>query len=387
MSGKRISVIGHPNLTIWISGTKTNYYWRERIGSSRYEKSTRIKAEFEVETVDGREMARPTKNVQMALMVAEKFKHEIIKEGCLKKDVLFSTLFDEVLTIQKNKSHRTYVIAEQSVKHLRPFLKSTTLSKFDDDASTIWAKYVQDQKQKFKRRLLHDCKFLVFSLRIAYQKRWVSRIYSRKDFPIPDQSRRVGQFIPQEDVARLINEIKIIGDKKFLCHCIMALEMGLRKSEILGLRLDEIDIPNREINLDPARVKTRKARQAPIPITNQVWSHLAPFINKAQDASGKHVFPSEINNGHKGEKVYNWNKPQVEFPRFWDKLRKKLGIRIRFHDFRHTCVTNLILQKIPLSIISQFLGADMKILNEVYAHHNEQSKQLFREALKGLYRF
>lgn len=386
----RLRVVGYDNLYVY-TFRKDYYYWREMIDYHQYEKCTKVKAEYKLVVINGHNYANPTKNIRLASEVAEKFHNEVIKTGMIEKTIYFSRLFDDALEIKKNKAKRTYIIATDSDKHVRPFFGETPLKYFDNHYRTLWAKYVATEKAKSNRMLQHDVKWFIYCLRIAYQKGWVKRLYSRKDFEIPDKSKRIGVYIDDKDLAAIMEQIKLIGDDKFMCHFQMALRMGMRRSEILGLRLDEIDPVKREFYLDAKRLKTRISRPIPIPVPEIVWQHFEPFYKKAVAMGGKYVFPMDLNTrggvarNEWTDDNFTWDSCQKELPKYWDSMRKKLGLKIRFHDLRHTCISNMIVKGIPLPTISQFVGADMKILNEVYAHHNDESKEMFRNALKGRY--
>lgn len=115
----------------------------------------------------------------------------------------------------------------------------------------------------------------------------------------------------------------------------MTVTMGMRISEILHLHKDEVDLVDREINLDPHRLKIRKQRQVPIPIAVDIF----PLLKEAYEkAPGPYIFSAIYTN--KPGRPIDPNKPQDDNRYYWDKVREETGIDLRFHDLRHTCITN-----------------------------------------------
>ncbi|WP_405365579.1 tyrosine-type recombinase/integrase [Kitasatospora sp. NBC_00039] len=65
--------------------------------------------------------------------------------------------------------------------------------------------------------------------------------------------------------------------------------------------------------------------------------------------------------------------------RSWYPLRDRLGLTLRFHDLRHTCVTLLLDLGVPPHIVRQIAGhSDIGVTMKVYAHASldEQRKAL-----------
>lgn len=62
-------------------------------------------------------------------------------------------------------------------------------------------------------------------------------------------------------------------------------------------------------------------------------------------------------------------------------VRKRLGLDLRFHDLRHTCITLLLDLGAPVHVVQQITGhSDHGVTMKVYAHASldEQRKALGR---------
>jgi len=49
-------------------------------------------------------------------------------------------------------------------------------------------------------------------------------------------------------------------------------------------------------------------------------------------------------------------KPIGSWSTSWRIARKASGVRVRFHDLRHTVVTRLLLKKVPFTVVSAMMG-------------------------------
>ncbi|MCJ7525845.1 MAG: tyrosine-type recombinase/integrase [Candidatus Aminicenantes bacterium] len=108
---------------------------------------------------------------------------------------------------------------------------------------------------------------------------------------------------------------------------LVAINAGMRLSEILGLRWDEVDINGKVINLPAERTKSKTGRPVPL---NKTMIEL--FIQlKLKRQGGEFVFPNP-----KTGKPFNKSISHT-----WNRLLKKCGIRTpgRFHDLRRTFIT------------------------------------------------
>ena len=153
----------------------------------------------------------------------------------------------------------------------------------------------------------------------------------------------------------------------------MAVTMGMRLSEILKLRKDEVSLVKKEIKLDPNRLKTRQARKVEIPISDEVYPTLKEFMGLA---SGDYVFPMERDP----------TRPQRDNRHWWTLARKKAGVKMRFHDARHTAITNAVAAGIPTEWISQVFGATPQVLSRIYSHLRSEDKEQFRTLFKGRFK-
>lgn len=290
----------------------------------------------------------------------------------------FSEAFELLLKIQSPKAKNTLAQAECIIAHLSPWFaeKAPFLDDFERDFEERWAEYRADQAKipttrGKKRRLAHDRRYLVMALRRALAKGWIKKAFTKRDFALNEAHEPIGKYVDDASIVKLLAALD--EHPKTKLQAMMALMMGMRRSEILQLRKEEVDLEKRCIVLDPNRLKTRRARQVPIPIADEVYPLL---VRHVQGASGIFVFPKDSDP----------NQPQTDNRHWWTLARRKSGVNCRFHDLRHTAVTNAVSAGIPTEWISKVFGATPQVLSRVYSHLREDDMKQFRELFAGRYK-
>lgn len=137
--------------------------------------------------------------------------------------------------------------------------------------------------------------------------------------------------------------------KCFYDIVLLALNTGLRKSEVLNLKW-------KDIRKDEIEVKGKgdKVRKAPL-------NNVALKIINSQQQSEKYVF--NILNRHQHDLLR----------RTISQERKRTEINhLHFHLFRHYFTTKLVENSIDLVTISEILGHSSRITSLIYAHTNKE---------------
>jgi excisionase family DNA binding protein len=161
-------------------------------------------------------------------------------------------------------------------------------------------------------------------------------------------------------------------ETRLLAHCaphlrpivVFALNTGMRRGEILGLRWDQIDASGRSVRV----TRTKGGRDRIVPLNDA-----AAGVVKAQrkTSHGSHVFPSM-----KGR----------EFMRTVDhsfgRACRLAGIvGLRFHDLRHTFATRLIRRGADIITVQALLGHYSVTVTQRYTHSGADEKRRAVEAL------
>ena len=178
----------------------------------------------------------------------------------------------------------------------------------------------------------------------------------------------------------------------------VAIYYGLRKSEVLGLRWQDIDFVRDTITIQHTVVKNKTIiekdstktsnSRAVMALIDDVKNVLLGLREKEQ---GYRAFFSSdyIENDyvfkHENGKPY---RPDT-ITRSFQRALKKAGLPImRFHDLRHSCASLLLARNVPMKAIQEWLGhSDFSTTANVYAHLDINSKMLSAEAISSAFSF
>ncbi len=149
--------------------------------------------------------------------------------------------------------------------------------------------------------------------------------------PTPGKSRE-RRLSPDEEIA-LMQEIERHSNPMLKWIVIIAIQTGMRHSEIVGLKRQQVDIERRVLLLHDT--KNGDSRMVPLTIkaTHALTEALNnPVIPKDDDDL---IFSGEPNS-------QGVRKPYV-FAKSWRLILKRIGIEdFHFHDLRHEAVSRLV---------------------------------------------
>ncbi|MHB8232927.1 MAG: tyrosine-type recombinase/integrase [bacterium] len=168
------------------------------------------------------------------------------------------------------------------------------------------------------------------------------------------------RYLADDEAERLISNC----DNYLKPIVITALNTGMRKSEILNLTWDRVDMLNRVILLDT----TKNGERREIPINDNLYESLSGIVRRI---NVKHVFfnPRTV-------KPYNDIKKG-----FSAALGKSHILDFRFHDLRHTFASQLVMKSVDLATVRDLMGhKDIKMTLR-YSH---LSKTHLKEAVGAL---
>ena len=206
----------------------------------------------------------------------------------------------------------------------------------------------------------------------------------------PKAERYEGTFYSEEELAELIE--KTADHKLGLLIYVTAL-LGLRRSEVLGLRWKAIDFKENTITINHTVTDTRidgetviiasdrtktKSSHRTFPMSESLKKQLLAWQD-VQKRNRKfcgncyntedldYVFTDELGNRFKPRYI------EDTFP----KLLQKHGLRkIRFHDLRHTCASLMHKKGLSPKEVQEYLGhSTVSITLNLYTHLDWNSKE------------
>ncbi|MDO0926005.1 tyrosine-type recombinase/integrase [Streptomyces sp. TG1A-8] len=160
----------------------------------------------------------------------------------------------------------------------------------------------------------------------------------------------------------------------------LALRTGLRKSELLGLHWEELDLNTGTATIRHSLQRTRTGGLTHLPTKTRASERRIALPTECIHSLKKH---KERQDREQGEAGVGWKDSGLVFAtptggpldpanltrRFRSFLNRAGLRRIRFHDLRHSTATLLLEQGVDLVVIKELLGhAHIGVTAGVYAH-------------------
>lgn len=157
--------------------------------------------------------------------------------------------------------------------------------------------------------------------------------------PLEEPKKRVS-YLTVEQARSLIESAKTVNNKILAAFIMTALDTGMRKSEILGMRPRDIDWAKKRIHIPQA--KNGKSRY--VPISDRLEEVLAPMHRLFEGC------------------------PDIRTS--FDVAKTKAGIPedFRVHDLRHTFVTHMLDRGTPINVVADIVGHSLVSMVERYGH-------------------
>jgi integrase len=182
-------------------------------------------------------------------------------------------------------------------------------------------------------------------------ERVLNRRYSKIDFSRPREEHKLPRVLDSDVILKAIDNIRNI---KHRCILSIAFSVGLRVSEVLNLRIKEID--SKRMVMWIRQSKGKKDRM--VPLSDTVLSMLRDYYKQYRPKE----FLFEGQNGG----VYSAGS--------CNKLVKRyIGEDYHFHMLRHSCFTYLLEQGVDIRIIQELAGHSSCKTTEVYTHISKRT--------------
>jgi integrase len=273
------------------------------------------------------------------------------------KAVVFDKLCEEYLKFSKaNKTPQSYRRDQVSIKNLLKDFSGKMISK-------ISVYEVEEYKNKRKEEVEPatvnreiGCLKHMFNKAVEWNYLAENKLLKVKKFKEPPGRVR---YLTDEEIERLL-------------HCcadylkpivILALNTGMRKSEILNLKWSNVDLKNRVITIN----KTKNNEIKIVPINDILYNTLA----KIKKGNGDQFVFTDKN-----------GKPYGDIKNGFNAAVKRAGITdFRFHDLRHTFASRLVMAGVDIRTVQELMGhKDIKMTMR-YSH---LSNVHLKEAVKRI---
>lgn len=165
----------------------------------------------------------------------------------------------------------------------------------------------------------------------------ISRCYMRqyplKNIPKPPLSPTLPKYYEQDRIEAILYAIEIgsntaferIRNKAIIAVGCMT---GLRRGELLALRLSDLDLINKVVRVQASTSKSRKERYVPIPL--KLYKVLTDYISMRNQSAAVGCVDLWVSSTT-GNKLSHEGLKHIT-----EKLSKQLGFRLKMHSLRHS---------------------------------------------------
>jgi len=186
---------------------------------------------------------------------------------------------------------------------------------------------------------------VINSIRFLY-KYGLNKKYDKVSFKRPRRENKLPQVIDCNFIISRLNEIENIKHKSILS---LAFSAGLRVSEVINLKIRDIDSKRMIINIRNS--KGRKDRV--VPLSNDVLILIRNYYLKYRPI----------------EYLFNGQFSVLYSSSSCNKIMKKyIGNNYHFHQLRHSCFTHLLECGTDLRIIQKLAGHNSSKTTEIYTY-------------------
>lgn len=184
------------------------------------------------------------------------------------------------------------------------------------------------------------------------------------------------RFLTQKEAQKLLAELDDDSVDEALVSLLIG--TGLRWGEAVGLHIERVDLERGIVRVAEVwdnvngvmKAYPKSRRQRTVPLPKWVAKKLKPLVRGRADG---HVFLSD-----EGQAIdhSNWRR------RIWVPAVAAAGVRaLTIHDLRHTYVSWLIQDGVPLEEVGRILGHVSPLTTRRYAHLAETPRELVLAAL------
>jgi Phage integrase family len=218
-----------------------------------------------------------------------------------------------------------------------------------------------------------------FLLRILGEPGDIIRVRLRKKKMLKLRVRKqIGKAYTEKEKQRMLEEAAKARSPHIYLALTLALNAGMRDAEIKSLSWAQINFEKRYLAV--GRAKTEGGEGRTIPLNSELFAVFTDYIEWYKLKYGE-IQPEWF--------VFPFGSPQPTDPKrhvtslktVWSNIREKTGVKGRWHDNRHTLVTELAESGAGDQTIMDIAGHVSKQMLKHYSHIRMEAKRRALEAI------
>lgn len=271
------------------------------------------------------------------------------------KPMLFSAAAKDYLEVkEKTLRASSYRIEKTNVDHLKPTFGGILIADIDGPMVATYQK-----KRLAEKAAAATVNLEVGTLRAVLRR---NRLwgYIQNDVKSLTERKNVGKALTRDEEEALLTACGKSRSRSLHTAVLLALNTGLRRSELLSLRWRQVDLGKKAIQVGDSKTDAGAGRIVPLNAratdTLTFWAELFP-VREPEHA----VFPTEQvgaggNDFTPTITETDPTKPINSLKEAWETAKRRAKVKCRWHDLRHSFCTRLLEQGVSLPQISRILG-------------------------------
>ena len=265
----------------------------------------------------------------------------------------------------KNYSNNTYISYINDLYYFHEYIKKDLIKVNENDIRS-YLEYLNTKKEKAT-----SVRRKISSFKTFYKFLYLNNYIDKKDYPLvkiayPKMEKKLPKFIYYNDLLDIIKESEKDTDgirDRLIIEMLYA--TGVRVSELINIKYEDIDYNNRRIRVCGKGNKER----------------IVYYGEYAEDVLKEYMHTHEKNkygylfNNSKGDKITDRGIRYII-----DNIMKRLSVKVHVtpHVLRHTFATDMLNNGCDIKVVQELLGHSSLKTTEVYTHvTNERLKQVY----------
>lgn len=195
---------------------------------------------------------------------------------------------------------------------------------------------------------------------------------------LPKITRKQVTFLYEDEVARLLNEIKTETEQGLRDRAIIELlfSSGLRVSELVSLNRDQVNTKRREF-----MVRGKGQKDRPVFISQSAAAHIEAYLEKRSD----NLPPLFLNYSRNASTTTSGDYRRLtprSVQRILNKYARLAGItkHVSPHTLRHSYATDLLMNGADIRSVQSMLGHSNISTTQIYTHvTDEHLREVFEK--------
>ena len=240
--------------------------------------------------------------------------------------------------IYLNYSEKT---KENYISHIKRFLE--TLG--DKQIIHLNSKDFQSYLDSYKFTSISQQNQIINSIRFLY-KYGLNKKYDKVSFKRPRTEKRLPRVVDSEIIKERLSKITNLKHKTILS---LTFSVGLRVSEVVNIKIEDVDSKRMLINIRQAKGKKDRI----VPLSEAILKLLREYYQQYKPVD--YLF-----NGQNSNKYSIGSCQQI--------YKKYIEGKGHIHTLRHSCFTTLLENKVEIRLIQKIAGHSSIKTTEGYTH-------------------